>query len=607
MKVAMRAALVPHALSKKQRFVLSVLFWLIVVLVCLPFSERSISWGQSSSARKPSGARSIRLSPAHVAAVNRQRRIILQMDVGAGAFYNEAIGPDRLPDAIDYHLSPLDEKGNQIDSVWWDWTEGNSASWPSKILPRQTAIFPRWSQAGIDPVRVLLDQARKRGREVFFSYRVNGNDNGPGEFKLVRPIKEKHEERLIQAVYPFRHYWNFAFPEVRELKRSVVQELATLYDFDGIQLDFARMPIMFPPGEQWLNRQHLTEFIRSVRLSLLEIEKKRGRPILLAVRVPETPLGCHYDGYDVETWARDRLVDIFVLGNRSAEVDLAGFKSITAKTGIKLYPSWDDYHASDGYRNAPVEVIRGVAANWWGQGADGVHLFNIGGPSPAARRKMGARKVEGFPEPYLDQTLAVWDRQVKIFNEVGSVDSLKFQDKAFIVQRRGDNLGPTAWPKPTDWETPRHLYFGANMLSQLPAPLSSTGKGDTLLILPVAEDVAGGSNVEEITLRLVVSDTKAEGLPADRRLAPTVVGNYTRPNPDASSLNKPPANGIEAQIECRLNNLLLPQAAVENGWLVFRVDPRQLAPGNNLVGLRLAKENNDVHIVIERVELHIKN
>src|SRR5678815_3712905 len=240
------------------------------------------------------------------------------------------------------------------------------------------------------------------------------------------------------------------------------------------------MPIMFPPGEQWSDRQHLTAFVRSVRMTLLEIEKKRGRPLLLAVRVPESVMGSHFDGYDVETWARDQLVDIFVLGNRSADVELGKFREITAKTGIKLYPSWDDYHASDGYRNAPVEVVRGVAANWWNQGADGIHLFNIGSPSPAALAKVGKMRVEGFSPEYLDQTRTLWKRQAQIFSEVGSTDSLRNRDKVFIVQRRGDNLGPPAWPKPTEWETPRHMYFGANMLSQLPAELSNGAKADSL-------------------------------------------------------------------------------------------------------------------------------
>jgi hypothetical protein len=538
--------------------------------------------------------------------MNRERRIILQMDVGAGAFYNEAVGPDRLADVTDYHLSVIDEPNNQIDSIWWDWTEGNSASWPSEIIPRQTAIFPRWSAAGIDPVKVLLEEARRRGREVFFSYRVNGNDNGPGEFKLVRPIKEKNLERLVQAIYPFPHYWNFVFPEVRELKRSIIEEIASLYLFDGIQLDFARTSIMFPTGEQWIHRAHLTEFVRSVRISLLELERKRGRPILLAVRVPESPVWCHYDGYDVETWARDRLVDILVLGNRSADVDLCAFRRICASSGIKLYPSWDDYHASDGYRNAPVEVFRGVAANWWRQGADGIHLFNMGSPSPSARKRMETRKVEGFSEAYLDQSLAQWEQQVQVFSEVGSGEGLRHRDKVFIIQRRGDNLGPEAWPKPTEWKTPRHMSFGANMLAQLPAALSSAEACDTLLVLTVADDVATATGaVEDITLRVIVSDPEAEALTPDERIEPTVVGNYRRPTPDASAMNAPPAKGIEKQIECRLNNLLLPEPTIEKGWLAFRVKPVQLALGENLVGLRLTKPHAGDPMKIERVEMHI--
>lgn len=585
----------------------------LIILLLLPAVEAygqalpSTKKGVKSNAGDESGV--IELSAAHMAAANRRRRIILQPDVGAGAFYNEELGPDRLQDAIDYHMSMLDEPGNQIDSVWWDWTEGNSAAWPSKVLPRQTALYPKWSDAGIDPVRVLLDQTRKRGREVFFSYRVNGNDNGPGEFKLVRPIKEKYEDWLIQAVYPFKHYWNFAVPEVRANKLRIIRELAELYDFDGIQLDFARMPIMFKAGEQWANRDMMTEFIRSVRLALLEREKKRKRPFLLAVRVPETIIGCHFDGYDVETWARQRLVDIFVLGNRSSDVDLAGFKRITAGTGIKLYPSWDDYHASDGYRNAPVEVFRGVFANWWSQGADGVHLFNIGGPSPEASAKVGRMKIEGFSEGYIKQTQAVWRRQSEIFSQVGAQETLKFKDKIFIIQRRGDNLGPPAWPTPAEWETPRHIYFCTNMLAPLPAALSNAAKVDTLLTLTIADDVSAAvEQISEIRLRIAISDPEAEGLPASRRLETVIVGNYTRSKPEPSSLNKPAAQGTEKKIECRINNLPLPPASVEDGWLVYRVNPRQLALGDNLIGLKLTapEAGRNTQILIERVEMDVR-
>ena len=55
----------------------------------------------------------------------------------------------------------------------------------------------------------------------------------------------------------------------------------------------------------------------------------------------------------------EQLVDVIVLECRSLEVDVADFRRITAGAHIKLYPCLDDHHASDGYYNAPIEVLRG--------------------------------------------------------------------------------------------------------------------------------------------------------------------------------------------------------------------------------------------------------
>ena len=74
------------------------------------------------------------------------------------------------------------------------------------------------------------------------------------------------------------------------MKLNVVREVAEMYDFDGIQIDFARIPVLFPE-EQWLHRDILTDFMRAVRTTLLDIEEKRGRPLLLAARIPEDLMG----------------------------------------------------------------------------------------------------------------------------------------------------------------------------------------------------------------------------------------------------------------------------------------------------------------------------
>ena len=116
--------------------------------------------------------------PRHLEALERPRRIIFQDDVLANdAFRTQQVDPERLHQIISFYMSRLDEKPNQIDSIWFEWGEGNTAVWPSQILPRTENVFPRWWEAGIDPVEVLLTEARKRGREVFFSYRINGSDN----------------------------------------------------------------------------------------------------------------------------------------------------------------------------------------------------------------------------------------------------------------------------------------------------------------------------------------------------------------------------------------------------------------------------------------------
>ena len=76
------------------------------------------------------------LSPDHEAAVNRRRRIIFQDDVLANeVFRTQEVGEERMNRIVDFYMSRLDEQPNQIDSIWFEWGEGNTAVWPSEILP----------------------------------------------------------------------------------------------------------------------------------------------------------------------------------------------------------------------------------------------------------------------------------------------------------------------------------------------------------------------------------------------------------------------------------------------------------------------------------------
>ena len=121
----------------------------------------------------------------------------------------------------------------------------------------------------------------------------------------------------------------------------------------------------------------------------------------------------------------------------------------------------------------------------------------------------------------------------------------------------------------------------------------------------IADDLAGESrDVARISVRVLLSDSSAEDLPANERLQTAIIA--------ASKVHNlktiPPAKKIVDQIELRLNNALLDRPTVEEGWLVFTVQPDQFAIGNNLIGLCIKERSSDASgdISVEKLEVQVK-
>ena len=240
--------------------------------------------------------------------------------------------------------------------------------------------------------------------------------------------------------------------------------------------------------------------------------------------------------------------------------------------------------------------MRGVAANWYQQGADGIQTFNFAHATPEETDRL-------LGQMYLEKG---WETHRQAYHEIGNSDALKHKNKIFVVQRRGGGHGATVIPNPQDWSTPRFMYFNTNMFGQLPATIDNNGVVDTLVTIAVADDVtAMADQVDQITLRLLLSDPEAENLPDDQRLQSVTVATIGHPD---TLQNIPSAKGIEDQIEVRVNNILLETPTVEEGWLVFVVQPKFLAVGDNLVGLRVTERSADAQhqILIEKLEIHLE-
>lgn len=377
--------------------------------------------------------------------------------------------------------------------LWCDGAGGNTANYDSQVLEltgrrlgKVDPFLKRLIDEGNDPPKVVVREAKKRGLDVFYSFRINDvHDVQAGCVQEYATFKDKHPEWQIGQGHPYGQptSLNFAVPEVRALKFAVIQELFEKHDFDGLEIDFLRSPPFFIPGTEPENAGILTDFLREVREHL----DQRGRPIELAARVDETLEACRLDGFDVATWMKEGLVDVLILGSGVMDMEVEAFKRLAQGTAVLIYPCL--YGWPSKYMPISVEMARGLAANYWYQGADGLYLFNW------------------FPnEP--DKAY-----QISLLKEIGDPNALRGKPMMFAADRR---------PRPMR-EYPHNW-----MHCVLPAQLSE-GKAVHVPIL-VGDDLSAASP-SRLELRLACANLAADrlgfafnGQPlAEQKRSPTLI------------------------------------------------------------------------------------
>ena len=499
----------------------------------------------------------IELSAAHRAAVNRRRRIYINNDVGYDAV---AMGPKETAtqpgEWLAARFSVIDQPGNQIDCVGWCLDEGNIAAYPSDVVPElQYPTLLRWRAEGVDIAQRLVEESHRRQLEAFWEHRLNGADREADVSTPARhPVKEKHPEWLLAGSWWKPGLWNFAVPEVRQFKVAMLREVAQRYDLDGMNLDFGRHPPFLPAGRQWEHRHALTDFVRQVRLMLQDVAQRRGRPFLLSVRVADTIPGCHFDGMDIERWVRQNLVDMIVIGTRSIEVDLCGFQRITAGTHVKLYPCIDQHHSPDGYHAVTTpQFLRGLAANWWHQGADGIATFNFWNEMPKSGEVIGSS----------GPMLAGRSVHAMAYREMGDPQQLALLDKWFVVSRR---YGGGFYDRQGNrWKD----YTNLNHQAPLPVVL---GADPSWVEVYLADDIAAAAErVERVELRLLLSSD------VDPQL-----------------------------VRVKFNGITLRDPVRDSGWWAFALTARQTAVGRNLLAVDGSRvDEREQPLSLEKVEVHV--
>jgi len=510
----------------------------------------------------------------------RQRRIVVQCDaydVMMNYAKLHADGAAPFAPFRDAVFSYVDEPGSQIDAIWWDIGGNASGSvYPSKVAPTTPhPLVMQWHRDGVDWVGQLVNETRRRRREVFWNHRISEVDLAPDGAHLPQPdpLKTQHPDWVVPTAWWPHGMWNLAAPGLRELKVALLRELATRYDLDGIQIDFARHVPCLAVGRQWELRGEVTQFMRMTRRMLLEVAQQRGRPFLLAAKMPQTLEGCHADGFEVQSWAEQGLVDILTLGSRTMDVDVEGLRAAVGGA-VQLQPCFDDHHATDGYRYGSIEFLRGVFANHFRRGADSLVTFNWSVGPPEVVKNVGTD-----PGP-LAHGLA--------YHEAGDPRTMAGKDKIFAVERRG------GYP----WA---EGFFNRNDTAPLPALLADDGKAAEFALHISDDPSVANANVTVrcIFFRAEEADrfeVRLNGtpLPVNLRDAEWKDGQIFSPatQPPSGGKGQYPVNPKQRllRIECPV-----PRGAWQRGS--NRLEIRVAARGASPAG---------VAIQIEKIEAHLR-
>ncbi|MEE3368978.1 MAG: hypothetical protein VX346_06505 [Planctomycetota bacterium] len=476
---------------------------------------------------------------------------------------------------VDNVFAPLVD--SHVDALFWnDGAGGNTANYDSRVLERTgrrsgnvDVTLDRWIREGNDPPEIIVREGHRRGIDVFYSLRVNDIHDSflPNEFAS---FKAKHPEWLLGVakikapgdrhvltpevpddVYSseFLSSLNFAIPEVRDLKVRTIRDVADRYDFDGIELDLMRFPRLFRAFLEFRNAAVLTDFVRTVRQTLRERGDQRGRPFKLAVRVDENLVACRLDGFDVRTWVDEGLIDLLIVGDYAFPEgrDVRDFDRLTRDAPVQLYVCVAHPNKMIGgktfLQGDSSSVLRGLAANYWHNGADGVYLFNW------------------FPHTK--------SYQRSLLRQVGDRQQLVSLDKIFPADC--SEYGPGLTRKGPS--SPRYHNW---LFATLPVALHPVQQKESLTLIPVDVADRGDGAGTKPALRLWLEFKNL--VPGDR-VAFQINGHQLTPTD-------------------------LPD---NNGLLRLTLSSRQLKVGRNQVGVRLVERGQaaDAPLLLTAVEIHV--
>ena len=333
---------------------------------------------------------------ARVEAAQRPRRIIFNDDT-----HDLALDDANTPEGFLAHrIAPL--AGTSVGTISWSVLCGqfDAPAYDSKVQPiygdAQGAPVKYWQKVTENvktlardyrcPLHLVCGFAHEHDMEAFASVRMNDVHDSFMDANAMTVWKRTNPQFMVDTrgtLPEFELYTtaqDFSHEAVWERKLEIIEEICERYDIDGFELDYIRHPVLFSRrmrGEPCTAEEIaiITSMMQQVRNLTDAAAERRGRAVLIAVRVPDTFATCLDNGMDVQAWLEADLIDIVIVGGGYAPWSLPVDAWVAAAQphGVPVYPCVNQGKES-------LQVVRGLASNWYRAGADGLYFWNLGTP-----------------------------------------------------------------------------------------------------------------------------------------------------------------------------------------------------------------------------------
>ena len=306
------------------------------------------------------------------------------------------------------------------------WGEGVEAHNRGVMWWRAAENLNQALQAEHDPLKVVVDRAHEKGRQILCSLRMNDFTSPEADnLYMLSRLKREHPEVMIGEEDPHNPHAatcaDFAREEVRKERLGVIEEVCGRYGADGLEMD-PYVRVFFKPSEARKNAPVLTDFVRQIRQLLDRIGEGRGEALCLAARVDPAEEANLAVGMDVRAWLAEGLVDLVVPYSQSAlfdaEIPIGWLVQAATEAGVWVYAPVGGVPYDDRHHLPTVEMYRAAAANYRALGADGLYLSDL-------------------PWPH-----AEWEYQ--ILREMSDPDIHARKSKHYFVGRQEPDPGPFA-------------------------------------------------------------------------------------------------------------------------------------------------------------------